>query len=69
MAEGPDKQVMERYEARAPGWQVRCLKCGLTEHWGKYGIRIGGWGRKWTLGWCSRCRWIRCHVIEKRPGA
>jgi site-specific DNA-methyltransferase (adenine-specific) len=19
-----------------------------------------------TVGWCSRCRWIRCHVVEKR---
>ncbi len=49
----------------APGWKVRCLKCGFTEDWGKYGIRIAGAGKKYTLGWCSRCRWIRCHVIEK----
>lgn len=55
----------EHYERRAPGWRIRCLKCGFTEHWGKYGIRLGGHGRTWTIAWCSRCRWIHCHVIEK----
>jgi hypothetical protein len=52
-------------QLRAPGWKIRCLKCGFTEDWGKYGIRRGAFGRTYTLGWCSRCRWIRCHVIEK----
>lgn len=52
---------------RAPGWEVRCLTCGQTEPWGRYGIRRLGAGRAWTIGWCARCRRMRCHVIE-RPG-
>ncbi len=54
------------YEQRAPGWDIRCLKCGFTEPFGKYGIRLGGAGRKWTLARCQRCRRFCCHVIEKR---
>lgn len=65
MAKQTDGARLEAYQQRAPGWVIRCLKCGFTEPWGKYGIRIGGKGRNWILGWCSRCRWIRCHVIEK----
>ena len=63
-----DRQTEAQYDRRVPGWQVRCLRCGLTEHWGKYGIRLGARGRKWTLGWCSRCRGLRCHAIEKQLG-
>jgi hypothetical protein len=66
MTEGADNQTLERYERRAPGWQIRCLKCGFTEPWGKYGIRIGAAGREYTLGRCARCRRICCHVIEKQ---
>lgn len=65
MSEQQNHSVEERYESQAPGWVVRCLKCGLTEPWGKYGIRLGGAGRNWTVGWCSRCRFLRCHVVEK----
>jgi hypothetical protein len=57
-----------RPQDRAPGWRVRCLKCGFSDDWGKYGIRRGAFGKCYTVGWCSRCRWIRCHVIE-RPKA
>ena len=64
---GADQRSAE-YERRAPGWDVRCLKCGFTEPWGKYGIRLLAQGRNWTIGWCSRCRWVRCHVIEQRRG-
>jgi hypothetical protein len=49
----------------APGWKIRCLKCGFTEDFGKYGVRLWGAGKPYTVGWCARCRWIRCHVIEK----
>ena len=66
MDEQTDQQTSAQYERRAPGWDVRCLKCGFTEPWGKYGIRIWGAGRKYTLGRCQRCRKICCHVIEKR---
>jgi hypothetical protein len=31
-------------QKRAPGWQIRCLKCRFTEEWGKYGIRKLAWG-------------------------
>ncbi len=55
-------------EERAPGWQVRCRKCGWTEPWGKYGIRLAAAGRSYTIGWCARCRWIRIHVIERSSG-
>lgn len=52
-------------EKRAPGWQIRCMKCGFTEHWGKYGIRRFAIGTSYTIGWCNTCRWIRFHAIEK----
>ena len=55
----------QKWQSRAPGWRVRCLKCGLTEHWGKYGIRRAAFGRKFIPGYCSRCRWLRIHVVEK----
>ncbi|MGO9587707.1 MAG: hypothetical protein ACLP2Y_16095 [Limisphaerales bacterium] len=54
-------------EKRAPGWQLRCLQCGFTEPWGKYGIRLKAVGRTYTFGRCSQCRRIRMHVIEKIP--
>jgi hypothetical protein len=53
------------WEARAPGWRIRCLKCGFTEHWGKYGIRLWAAGTKYTLGRCARCGKFRIHAIEK----
>jgi hypothetical protein len=59
----------QRWESRAPGWQIRCLKCGFTEPWGKYGIRLGAVGKKYTVGFCSHCRWLRFHVVEKRQDA
>jgi hypothetical protein len=58
-------QTLMDPQTRAPGWNVRCLRCGFTEDWGKYGIRRGAFGRSYTVGWCPRFRWIRCHVIEK----
>lgn len=60
-----DSAASEQAEKRAPGWKVRCLRCGFSEPWGKYGIRRSARGRAYTVGWCSRCRWIRCHKIEK----
>lgn len=61
-----DEETLAKYERRAPGWQVRCLRCGFSQHWGKYGIRKGAVGRKYTICRCSRCKRICCHVIEKR---
>lgn len=58
------KENAAAYERRAPGWVIRCRTCGLVEPYGKYGVRLGAAGRKLTLGWCPRCRWVRLHVIE-----
>ena len=55
------------WEGRAPGWRIRCRKCGFTEHWGKYGIRMGATGTTRTIGRCARCGRWRIHVIEKGP--
>lgn len=63
----PDERQL--WETRAPGWQIRCLKCGFTEPWGKYGIRKLAAGKSYTIGFCSHCRWLRFHVTEKRPDA
>jgi hypothetical protein len=50
----------------APGWQVRCLKCGLTVPAGKAGIiRIKAAGKSYKLGKCERCRRIRWLVVER----
>lgn len=55
-------------ETRAPGWQIRCTRCGFTEHWGNYGIRLGAFSwKKYTIGRCANCNRIGFHAIEKRP--
>jgi phage FluMu protein Com len=56
-------------EKRAPGWQIRCLKCDFTEPWGKYSIRLKAVGRTYTYGRCPQCKRVRIHVIEKVPPA
>ena len=45
----PEEQL-RRWEAKAPGWQIRCLKCGFTEPYGKYGIRMGAPARNILWG-------------------
>lgn len=52
-------------EERAPGWQIRCLKCGNTEPWGKYGIRLGARGKGFTFGRCPKCRRFWFAAVEK----
>ena len=50
----------------APGWQIRCLTCGLRVDAGRAGIiRLGAIGKSYKIGWCSRCRRIRCLVVER----
>ncbi|HOD81124.1 MAG: hypothetical protein BWX88_02531 [Planctomycetes bacterium ADurb.Bin126] len=67
MTDPPTEEELARWERRAPGWVVRCLKCGLTQPFGKYGIRLGAASvKKCTLGRCPRCKRICCHVVEKR---
>lgn len=54
----------EDWERRAPGWIVRCMKCGFTEPWGKYGIRRGAGGDSRTFGKCARCGKLTCQRVE-----
>jgi len=59
-------ETMEKYEKRAPGWKIICMKCGLSEPYGKYGIRKHAASvDKCELGWCSNCKRLRCHKIKK----
>ena len=53
----------------APGWQVRCTKCGRTRDAAGVGTtKIGTSSCKsYTLGWCSNCRRFRFAAIEKKP--
>lgn len=52
----------------APGWQIRCTKCGRTKPFGRVGIRLGAASKgKWTLAWCTQCRWLRFAAIERMP--
>ena len=52
----------------APGWQVRCRKCGLTFDAADLGIiRIGGLGTSYKLFWCQQCGWLRWFALERKP--
>jgi hypothetical protein len=55
---------------RAPNWQIRCTRCGLTRDAARVGVvRIGARSyKKLTFGWCSACRWPRFLAIERAPG-
>ncbi len=54
---------------RAPGWQIRCLRCDSTEPWDKPVARLKTAGRKFVFGRCPQCKRIRFRVIEKIPDA
>ena len=46
-------------------WQIRCVTCGRTRPAEDAGIvRIAPALRKYTLAWCSACRWLRFAAIE-----
>lgn len=50
----------------APGWQVRCPKCGLTVDAGAAGlVRIGAVGTTRRLGPCSVCKRFRWLIVER----
>jgi hypothetical protein len=52
----------------APGWQVRCLKCGVTFDASDLGIiRVAGFGKSYKLFWCEQCGWFRCFALERKP--
>jgi len=51
----------------APGWQIRCCKCGWTVDAGEAGIiQLGGIGRSYKLRWRPQCRWLRLAALEKK---
>lgn len=62
----PTQETLDRWEKRAPGWKIRCLKCGFTEPWGKYGIRRMAYGKNYTIGRCSKCGRWRFFAIERK---
>jgi RNA polymerase sigma factor (sigma-70 family) len=50
----------------APGWQVRCPKCGLTVDAGEAGlVRLYAVGRSRRLGPCSVCKRFRWLIVER----
>ena len=52
----------------APGWQVRCRKCGLTFDAGDLGfVRIYAAGNSYRLRICGQCRRWRWLIIERKP--
>jgi RNA polymerase sigma factor (sigma-70 family) len=52
----------------APGWQLRCPKCGLTVTATQAGlIRVGGFGKNLKPGYCERCRRNRFLILERMP--
>ena len=63
----PTPEEWAKWEKRAPGWRVRCRKCGFTEHWGKYGIRLHAVGNRYMLGRCSSCNKLGWQVVERGP--
>ena len=51
----------------APGWQIRCRKCGLKVDASQaFMIRIGAVGKEYTPGKCQACNRLRLLVIENR---
>ncbi len=61
-------RVMKDKPNQAAAWEIRCLTCGQSRDAAAAGmIRVGAVGRKRTLGWCSRCRRLRCCVVERIP--
>lgn len=52
----------------APGWQVRCTKCGFVRDAGQEGhIRLGGWSwKRYVLDRCPQCRWVWFQAFERK---
>jgi hypothetical protein len=51
----------------APGWRIRCRKCGFIAEAADYGsVRIGGasW-KRFVLGRCKRCRRLTWLAFER----
>lgn len=53
-------------DASAPGWKIQCVSCGRQKALAEVGgVRIGGFGTKYTLGRCSHCRGFRILKIHR----
>lgn len=53
----------------APGWRVRCTRCGGTRDAADAGIvRVAAWSfKKFVLGKCPACRRWAFLAVEKSP--
>ena len=58
--------LLRLFGGYAPGWLVRCRKCGKTRNASEAGlIRVGKTGAPGlTLDYCSDCRKICWHNVE-----
>jgi hypothetical protein len=62
-----DPQKLAQYDLLAPGWVIRCKRCGHTEPFGKHGIRLGAVSAgKRVFARCPRCHRFGCHVVQQR---
>jgi hypothetical protein len=62
---GVDPRDFAHWEKRAPGWHIRCRKCGFTEQWGKFGIRKYASGISYKFGRCPNCHRFGWAVVER----
>jgi DNA-directed RNA polymerase subunit RPC12/RpoP len=54
----------------APGWQIRCPKCGWMLPYGEIGIRLGAASKgKRILARCPQCRRLRWVIVERVPSS
>jgi hypothetical protein len=61
---GEEKRLAE---SRAPGWRVRCRRCGYEMPYGIWGIRKLAVSRgKFIVGRCRRCGRLGCMSVERR---
>ncbi len=53
----------------APGWQLRCTRCGRTRDAGEAGLvrYKAASASKRTLGFCRGCRGFRWLAVERVP--
>ena len=60
------KPLLLKLPGYAPGWRICCTRCGRSAPAARAGItRIGARShRKYVVGWCRDCRWLRWLRIE-----
>ena len=67
-----DRVVRKSGGGLAPGWQLRCTRCGRIGDASQAGlVRLGAASvRKYTLGYCAGCgERLRIIAIERKPAA